>query len=134
MLSCQALDNLLFDIVNMLKKNSGVLDTCCFHSTGNNGVVEYNGDGWDGGRGYGYGGRGRGRGRGRGFRGRGRGYGGGDVQQESGGYNDYGGPDALPRQGRGKLHFFRLLIQDKMHTNYCTCVFDAHLGEPTPCK
>ncbi|XP_077241385.1 uncharacterized protein LOC143881930 [Tasmannia lanceolata] len=68
-----------------------------------NGVGEYNGDGgWDGGRG-GYGGRGRGRGRGRGFRGRGRGgYGGGDMQQESGGYNDFGGPDAPPPQFRGR--------------------------------
>uniref|UniRef100_A0A5B7A8S6 DNA/RNA-binding protein Alba-like domain-containing protein n=1 Tax=Davidia involucrata TaxID=16924 RepID=A0A5B7A8S6_DAVIN len=66
----------------------------------NNGVVEYNGDGgWDGGRGYG--GRGRGRGRGRGYRGRGRGYGGGDMQQESGGYNDYGGSGAAFAQGRG---------------------------------
>ncbi|KAK6940047.1 DNA/RNA-binding protein Alba-like [Dillenia turbinata] len=67
----------------------------------NNGVMEYNGDGWDGGRGYG--GRGRGRGRGRGYRGRGRGgYGGGDMQQESGGYNDYGGPMVQPAPGRGR--------------------------------
>ncbi|KAI7981457.1 putative leucine-rich repeat receptor-like protein kinase [Camellia lanceoleosa] len=64
-------------------------------STGssNNGVVEYYGDGgWDGGRGYG--GRGQVRGRGRGFRGHGRGYGGGDMQQDLGGYNDYGGSGA----------------------------------------
>ncbi|CAL5417633.1 unnamed protein product [Camellia sinensis] len=60
----------------------------------NNGVVEYNGDGgWDGGRGYG--GRGRVRGRGHGFRGCGRGYGGGDMQQDLGGYNDYGGLGAV---------------------------------------
>ncbi|KAI8003151.1 putative leucine-rich repeat receptor-like protein kinase [Camellia lanceoleosa] len=66
----------------------------------NNGVVEYNGDGgWDGGRGYG--GRGRVRGRGCGFRGRGRGYGGGDMQQDLGGYNDYGGSGAPFAQGRG---------------------------------
>ncbi|WOG99645.1 hypothetical protein DCAR_0518999 [Daucus carota subsp. sativus] len=85
-------------------------------------VVEYNGDGgrgygvydggrggyggYDGGRG-GYGGYDGGRGgyggydggRGRGYRGRGRGYGSGEMQQEFGGYNDYGGP----AQGRGKL-------------------------------
>lgn len=67
----------------------------------NNGMVEYNGDGgWDGVRG-GYGGRARGRGRGRGYRGRGRGYGGGDMQQEMGGYNDYGS-GAVPAQGRGR--------------------------------
>ncbi|KAL6315475.1 hypothetical protein AAG906_000768 [Vitis piasezkii] len=61
----------------------------------NNGMVEYNGDGgWDGVRG-GYGGRARGRGRGRGYRGRGRGYGGGDMQQEMGGYNDYGSGQCL---------------------------------------
>ncbi|KAI7981452.1 Ribonuclease P protein subunit p25-like protein [Camellia lanceoleosa] len=69
-------------------------------------VVEYNGDGgWDGGRGYG--GRGRVRGRGCGFRGRGRGYGGGDMQQDLGGYNDYGGsgaPFAQGRRGRGRGH------------------------------
>ncbi|KAK6938254.1 DNA/RNA-binding protein Alba-like [Dillenia turbinata] len=71
----------------------------------NNRVMEYNGDGWDGDRGYG--GRGRGRGRGRGYRGRGRGgYGGGDMQQESGGYNDYGGPmvQSAPGRGRGRGH------------------------------
>ncbi|KAJ6954041.1 hypothetical protein NC652_005695 [Populus alba x Populus x berolinensis] len=50
--------------------------------------------------GYGYGGRGRGRGRGRGYRGRGRGYGGGYMQQQSGGYNDYGG-GAFVGQGSG---------------------------------
>ncbi|KAI7981454.1 putative leucine-rich repeat receptor-like protein kinase [Camellia lanceoleosa] len=69
-------------------------------STGssNNGVVEYNGDGgWDGGRGYG--GRGQVRGRGRGFLGRGRGYGGGDMQQDLGGYNDYGGSGVPFAQG-----------------------------------
>ncbi|KAI8005224.1 hypothetical protein LOK49_LG08G01244 [Camellia lanceoleosa] len=67
----------------------------------NNGVVEYNGDGgWDGGRGYG--GRGRVRGRGRGFRGCGRGYGGGDMQQDLGGYHDYGGLGAPFAQGRGR--------------------------------
>ncbi|XP_074380377.1 uncharacterized protein LOC141721359 isoform X1 [Apium graveolens] len=54
--------------------------------------------GYDGGRG-GYGGRARGRGRG-GYRGRGRGYGGGEMQQEYGGYNDYGGPGVVPAQGR----------------------------------
>lgn len=59
-----------------------------------------NGDGWDGGRGFG--GRGRGRGRGRGFRGRMRGYGGGDMQQEAGGYYDYGDSE-MAVQGRGKL-------------------------------
>ncbi|XP_058188788.1 uncharacterized protein LOC131306526 isoform X3 [Rhododendron vialii] len=73
----------------------------------NNGVVEYNGDGgWDGGRGYGGRGRGQSRGRGRGYRGRGRGYGGGDMQQDFGGYNGYGGSGALPAQtrwrGRGR--------------------------------
>ncbi|KAA8537931.1 hypothetical protein F0562_027489 [Nyssa sinensis] len=57
----------------------------------NNGVFEYNGDG---GRGYG--------GRGRGYRGWGRGYGSGDMQQESGGYNDYGGSGAAPTRGRGR--------------------------------
>lgn len=63
-------------------------------SAGNyNGVGDYNGDGWDGGRGYG--GRGRGRGRGGSFRGRGRGYG------QSGGYYDY--VDGAPAQGRGKF-------------------------------
>ncbi|KAJ6939001.1 glycine-rich cell wall structural protein 2-like isoform X3 [Populus alba x Populus x berolinensis] len=51
--------------------------------------------------GYGYGGRGRGRGRGRGYRGRGRGYGGGYMQQQSGGYNDYGG-GAFVGQGSGR--------------------------------
>ncbi|KAH7525097.1 hypothetical protein FEM48_Zijuj06G0188900 [Ziziphus jujuba var. spinosa] len=69
----------------------------------NNGIVEYNGDnGFDGGRGYG--GRGRGRGRGNGYRGRGRGYGGGNMQPESGGYNDYGGgaPPQYRGQGRGR--------------------------------
>ncbi|KAI8015657.1 Ribonuclease P protein subunit p25-like protein [Camellia lanceoleosa] len=70
-------------------------------SNDNNGVVEYNGDGgWDSGRGYGA--RGRGWGRGRGFRGRGRGYGGGDMQQELGGYNGYGGSEPPPAQGRGR--------------------------------
>ncbi|KAI8004476.1 hypothetical protein LOK49_LG08G01316 [Camellia lanceoleosa] len=65
----------------------------------NNGVVEYNRDGgWDGGRGYS--GRGRVRGRGHGFRGCGRGYGGGDMQQDLGGYNDYGGSGAPFAQGR----------------------------------
>ncbi|GAV90938.1 Alba domain-containing protein [Cephalotus follicularis] len=60
-----------------------------------NGVLEYNGDnGWDGGRG-----RYRGRG-GNIFRGRGRGYGGRNMQQELGGYNDYGG--GAPAQGRGR--------------------------------
>ena len=44
-------------------------------------------------------------GRGRGYRGRGRGYGGGDMQQEPGGYNNYGGSGAMPAQGRGKLTF-----------------------------
>ncbi|KAK2979631.1 hypothetical protein RJ640_020123 [Escallonia rubra] len=76
----------------------------------NNGVVEYNGDGgWEGGRGYGgwdggrgYGGRFRGRGRGRSYRGRGRGFGAGDMQQDMGVYNDYGGPGAMPAQGRGR--------------------------------
>ncbi|KAF8404449.1 hypothetical protein HHK36_009334 [Tetracentron sinense] len=72
-----------------------------YEGVNNNGVGEYNGDGgWDGGRGYG--GRGRGRGRGRGFRGRGRGYGGGNMQQESGGYNDYGRPESPPAQFRGR--------------------------------
>ena len=57
--------------------------------TGNyGGVGEYNGDGWDGGRGFG--------GRGRSFRGRGRGYG-------AGGYYDYGDSDAPHAQGRGKF-------------------------------
>ncbi|XP_028054554.1 ribonuclease P protein subunit p25-like protein isoform X5 [Camellia sinensis] len=66
----------------------------------NNGVVDYNGDGgWDGGRGYGA--RGRGWGRGRGFHGRGRGYGGGDMQQELGGYNGYGGSGPPLAQGCG---------------------------------
>ncbi|XP_028054551.1 glycine-rich cell wall structural protein-like isoform X2 [Camellia sinensis] len=66
----------------------------------NNGVVEYNGDGgWDGGRGYGA--RGWGWGRGRGFHGRGRGYGGGDMQQELGGYNGYGGSGPPLAQGCG---------------------------------
>ncbi|KAL5555797.1 hypothetical protein UlMin_038033 [Ulmus minor] len=60
-----------------------------------NGAVEYNGDGWDGGRSFG--GRGRGRGRGRAFRGRGRGYGG-----QPGGYYDYGELRAPPAQGRGR--------------------------------
>ncbi|THG21197.1 hypothetical protein TEA_021432 [Camellia sinensis var. sinensis] len=61
-------------------------------------VVEYNGDGgWDGGRGYGA--RGWGWGRGRGFHGRGRGYGGGDMQQELGGYNGYGGSGPPLAQG-----------------------------------
>lgn len=64
----------------------------------NNGVVEYNGDG-----GHWYGGRGRGRGRSRGgFRGHGRGYSGRYMQQESGGYNDYGSGVASA-EGRGKL-------------------------------
>lgn len=74
-----------------------------------NGVVDYNGDGWDGGRGYG--GRGRGRARGGSFRGRGRGYGqqgayydyaeGAPVQGrgQQGGYYDYA--EAAPVQGRG---------------------------------
>ncbi|KAM3760045.1 hypothetical protein ACB098_01G165100 [Castanea mollissima] len=70
----------------------------------NNGVVEYNGDGgFDGGRGYG--GRGRGHGRSRGYRGRGRGYGGGIIQQDFGGYNNYGnnyGGGPAPAQGRGR--------------------------------
>ncbi|CAL5332963.1 unnamed protein product [Camellia sinensis] len=73
----------------------------CSSTTGNdnNGVVEYNGDGgWDGGRGYGA--RGWGWGRGRGFHGRGRGYGGGDMQQELGGYNGYGGSGPPLAQGR----------------------------------
>ncbi|XP_050369905.1 uncharacterized protein LOC126787997 isoform X2 [Argentina anserina] len=56
-----------------------------------NGVVDYNGDGWDGGRGYG--GRGRGRARGGSSRGRGRSYG----QQV--GYYDYA--ESAPVQGRG---------------------------------
>ncbi|KAA0025568.1 ribonuclease P protein subunit p25-like protein isoform X2 [Cucumis melo var. makuwa] len=59
-----------------------------------NGPSEYQGDGWDGGRGFGP--RGRGRGRGRAFRGRGRGYG-----RQSGGYYDYGEPMAPPVPGRG---------------------------------
>lgn len=59
-----------------------------------NGPGEYNGDGWDGGRGFG--GRGRGRARGRGFWGRGRGFGG-----QPGGYYDYGELGAP--QGRGKF-------------------------------
>ncbi|KAA8537925.1 hypothetical protein F0562_027495 [Nyssa sinensis] len=57
-----------------------------------NGVFVYNRDGgWDGGRGYG--GRGRGRGRG---------YGSEDMQQESGGCNDYGGSGVAPTRGRGR--------------------------------
>ncbi|KAK1263143.1 hypothetical protein QJS04_geneDACA019929 [Acorus gramineus] len=70
---------------------------------GGRGGYEGGRGGYEGGRGYG-GGRGRGRGRGRGgFRGRGRGgYGGGEMQQESGGYDDYGGNDVPPPQGRGK--------------------------------
>lgn len=76
-----------------------------------NGVVDYNGDGWDGGRGYG--GRGRGRARGGSMRGRGRGYGqqgayydyaeGAPVQGrgQQGGYYDYA--EGAPVQGRGKL-------------------------------
>ncbi|TXG60484.1 hypothetical protein EZV62_015057 [Acer yangbiense] len=60
-----------------------------------NGGVDYNVDGWDGGRGSG--GRGRGRARGRSFRGRGWGYGG-----QSGGYYDYG-DEAPPAQVRGKF-------------------------------
>lgn len=65
----------------------------------NNGVVEYNGDG-----GRWYGGRGRGRGRSRGgFRGHGRGYSGRYMQQESGGYNDYGrGVASAEGRGRGR--------------------------------
>ncbi|KAG8650200.1 glycine-rich RNA-binding protein 1 isoform X2 [Manihot esculenta] len=65
-----------------------------------NGVAEHSNGGWDGGRGYG--GRGRGRGRGRGFRGRGRGYGGGNMKQESGYYNGYGGPTEAFAQTRGR--------------------------------
>lgn len=72
--------------------------------------MEYNGDGgFDGGRGYG--GRGRGHGRSRGYRGRGRGYGGGIIQQDFGGYNNYGnnyGGGPAPAQGRGKLHLMLL--------------------------
>lgn len=108
-----------------------------FHSAGiyNNGAVEYNGDGgWEAGRGYGggyeggrggYGGGGRvvrgGRGRGRGgYRGRGRGgYGGGDMmQQELGGYNDYGGAGSMPAQGRGKSKFFTT-YNSSLHLNLC---------------
>ncbi|KAA8537929.1 hypothetical protein F0562_027491 [Nyssa sinensis] len=47
--------------------------------------------GWDGGRGYG--------GRGRGL---GRGYSSEDMQQESGGCNDYGGSGVAPTRGRGR--------------------------------
>lgn len=66
-----------------------------FMSTGNYGRGgEYNGDGWEGGRGFAV--RGRGRGRGRSFRGQGRGY-------DSGGYYDYGESDAPHVQGRGKF-------------------------------
>ncbi|GLU20359.1 hypothetical protein SLE2022_365630 [Rubroshorea leprosula] len=57
------------------------------------GAGGYNGDGWEGGRGFG--GRGRGRGRGRSFRGRGRGYG-------AGAYYDHGEYDVPPVQGRGR--------------------------------
>ena len=72
-----------------------------------NGAVEYNGDGWDGGRSFG--GRGRGRGRGRAFRGRGRGYGG-----QPGGYYDYGELRAPPAQGRGRFLFLVLYL----HSGY----------------
>ncbi|KAK9287158.1 hypothetical protein L1049_015569 [Liquidambar formosana] len=66
----------------------------------NNGMAEYGDGGWDGGRGYG----GRGRGRGRNFGGHGRGYGGGEMHQESVGYNGYGGSQVPPAQGRGRGH------------------------------
>ncbi|XP_044469983.1 ribonuclease P protein subunit p25-like protein isoform X2 [Mangifera indica] len=56
---------------------------------------DYNGDGWDGGRGTG--GRVQGRARGRSSQGRGWGYGG-----RSGGYYDYREYDALPPQRRGR--------------------------------
>lgn len=70
--------------------------TLLFYVGNYNGAGQYNGDGWDGGRGYS--GRGRGRARGRAFRGRGRGYG-----SQPGGYNDYGESGAPPAQGRGKF-------------------------------
>ncbi|KAI8005036.1 MDIS1-interacting receptor like kinase 2 [Camellia lanceoleosa] len=82
----------------------------------NNGVGEYNGDGgWDGG--CGYGGRGRVRGRGRGFRGRGRGYGGGDMQQDLGGYHDYGGLGAPFAQGRGTYGYVAPELAYTMEVN-----------------
>lgn len=46
----------------------------------------------------------KGRGRGHGYCGRGTGCGGGDMQQEAGGYNGYGG-GAFAAQGRGKLSY-----------------------------
>lgn len=61
-----------------------------------NGFGDYNGDSWDGGRGYG--GRGRGRERGGSFRGRGRGYG------QLGGYYDY--VEGAPAQGRGMFFYY----------------------------
>ncbi|GLT32115.1 hypothetical protein SLA2020_068040 [Shorea laevis] len=72
---------------------------------GRNGVVEYNGNGgWDGGsgriHGRGRGGWGRGGGRGHRFRGRRRVYVGGNMQQESGDYND--SREAIPAGGRGR--------------------------------